>query len=249
MIAIANQKGGSGKTTTAVNLAACLARLGRRTLVVDLDPQGHASLGLSRGRPDYDGATVYDALTGGGLFDGIVRPVTDNLDLAPSNPRLTLAEHRLHVLPEGEKALSRALAGLAGRYDFVVIDCPPTGGMLTANALRAADETIITVDTGFFALYGVSQLIDLIHDTPGGNGPPARVRALVTQFDRRTSFAREVLRDVGAYFGAALFSTVIHSNVRLKEASSYGVPVVDYDPAARGSRDYMALAREVLAEC
>lgn len=249
VIAIANQKGGTGKTTTAVNLGACLARLGRRTLVVDLDPQGHASLGLSRGRPDFEGATVYDALSLDGSFEGVVREVADNLDLAPSNPRLTLAEHRLHLLPHGEETLRRALEGLGGRYEFVLIDCPPTGGMLTANALRAADETIVTVDTGFFALYGVSQLIEFIHDTPGNAGSPSRVRALVTQFDRRTSFAREVLEDLNAYFGGALFSTVIHSNVKLKEASSYGVPIVDYDPAARGSRDYMALAKEVLAEC
>jgi chromosome partitioning protein len=249
IIAIANQKGGSGKTTTAINLGACLARLGLKTLVVDLDPQAHASIGLSRGSPDLEGATVYDVLTDGGSFDGVVRSVSDNLDLAPSSPRLLLTEQRLGALPHGEETLRRALEDLDGRYAFVLIDCPPTGGPLTANALRAAGETIITVDTGFFALYGVSQLMDLIQGTAAPGGDAVRVRALATQFDRRTAFAREILKDLNGYFGDALFDTVIHSNVKLKEASSYGVPIVDYDPRARGCRDYMSLAKEVVAEC
>jgi chromosome partitioning protein len=249
VIAIANQKGGSGKTTTAINLGACLARLGMKTLIVDLDPQAHASIGLSRGSPDLDGATVYDALSQGGSFDGVLRPVSANLDLAPSSPRLLLAEQRLDALPHGEETLLRALRDLEGHYAFVLIDCPPTGGLLTTNALRAADETIITVDTGFFALYGVSQLLALIDGAAVAKPAPVKVRALATQFDRRTAFARDILRDLTGYFGPALFETVIHANVKLKEASSFGVPIVDYDPDARGCQDYMALAREVVSEC
>jgi len=246
VIAIANQKGGCGKTTTAINLGACLARLGRKTLIVDLDPQAHASLGLSRGKPDLDGTTVYDALLDGGSFEGVVRKVSDNLDLAPSNPRLLLAEQRLNMLPHGEETLKRALDGIGGTYDFVLIDCPPTGGLLTANAVRAADETIITVETGFFALYGVRQLLEFIEGAAGG---APRIRALATLYDRRTAFGKEILKDLSGYFGEALFGTVIHSNVKLKEASSFGVPIVDYDPRARGCQDYMALAQEVVAEC
>ncbi|HXH28734.1 MAG TPA: ParA family protein [Candidatus Polarisedimenticolia bacterium] len=248
-IAIANQKGGSGKTTTAINLGACLARRGRSALVVDVDPQGHASIGLSRGRPDFDGATMYDVLASAWPMEQVVRPVAPGLDLAPSNPRLSLAEHRMTLLPRGEETLREALRTLNGRYDFVLIDCPPTGGLLTTNAVRAADETIITVDAGFFALYGVSQLVELIQGLPGPGGEPARVRALATMYDARTGFAREILRDLNGYFGSALFGTVIHTNVKLKEAASYGLPIVDYAPHARGCKDYMSLAEEVAAEC
>jgi chromosome partitioning protein len=249
IIAIANQKGGSGKTTTAINLGACLARLDRPTLIIDLDPQAHASLGLSRGSPDLDGPTVYDALANGGRIADVVRRVSSNLDLAPANPRLLMAERRLDLLPHGEETLWRSLQEVEGLYDFVLVDCPPTGGLLTINAVRAASETIITIEAGFFALYGVSQLLELIQGLPGPAGEPPRVRALATLYDARTAFAREILKDLNGYFGPALFETVIHTNVKLKEATSYGLPIVDYDPAARGSKDYMALAKEVVAEC
>lgn len=249
VIAIANQKGGCGKTTTAINLAACLARLGQRTLLIDLDPQAHASLGVCRGSPALEGATVYDALANGGSLKSVVRSVSENFDLAPSNPRLVLTEQRLGMMPHGEETLRRALADVDGQYAFVLIDCPPTAGLLTANAVRAADETIITVEAGFFSLYGVSQLLEFIQGTPGPAGGSQKIRALATLYDRRTSFSGEILKDLSGYFGDALFETVIHTNVKLKEASSFGMPIIDYDPNARGCKDYMALAQEVVSEC
>jgi chromosome partitioning protein len=245
-LAILNQKGGCGKTTTAINLAASLALKGKRVLLCDLDPQGHASLGLSRGRnPDYP-RTVSDALLDGGSLDGCLVKIADGFDLAPSNPSLNLAEQRLHGLSGGERRLKEALEWVAGDYDFAVLDCPPGGGVLIANALHAADEVILAVETSFYSLYGVSQLLEAVKQVRGEE--EIRIRALATLYDRRTGFSREILQDLSRFFGSSLYNTVIHTNVKLKEASSYGVPITEYDRKARGCQDYLALAEEVLDE-
>jgi chromosome partitioning protein len=243
-LAILNQKGGCGKTTTAINLAAGLALRGKRVLLCDLDPQGHASLGLSRGKnPDYP-RTLSDALLDGGALDGCLTPISEGFDLAPSNPSLHLAEQRLHDLAGGELRLKTVLEWVAGEYDFCVLDCPPGGGVLIANALQAADEVILAVETSFYSLYGVSQLLQAIK----GMAPQReiKVRALATLYDRRTGFAREILQDLSRFFGDSLYNTVIHLNVKLREAASYGLPITEYDPKARGCQDYLALADEVL---
>jgi chromosome partitioning protein len=243
-LAIINQKGGCGKTTTAINLAASLALRGKRVLLCDLDPQGHASLGLSRGKnPEYT-RTLSDALLDGGALDGCLVEVSENFKLAPSNPSLQLAEQRLHDIDSGEKRLKEVLDWVAEDYDFCVLDCPPGGGVLIANALNAADEVILAVETSFYSLYGVSQLLQAIKALPRDR--ELRVRALATLYDRRTGFSREILQDLHRFFGDSLYDTVIHHNVKLREASSYGVPVTEYDPKARGSQDYLALADEVL---
>lgn len=245
-LAILNQKGGCGKTTTAINLAASLAVKGKRVLLCDLDPQGHASLGLSRGRnPDYP-RTLSDALLDGGSLDGCLVPISDGFDLAPSNPSLNLAEQRLHDLPGGEQRLKEALDWVADEYDFTILDCPPGGGVLIANALHAADEVVLAVETSFYSLYGVSQLLEAVRRVRTEKG--IRIRALATLYDRRTGFAREILQDLSRFFGSSLYNTVIHTNVKLKEASSYGIPITEYDRRARGCRDYLALAEEVLGE-
>ena len=156
----------------------------------------------------------------------------------------------MDAMISGSETLSQSLRPLGDRYDFILIDCPPTGGQLTASAIQAADETIITVDTGFFALYGVSQLLEFIEGVSSeAREEKMRIRALATMYDGRTTFSKEILKDLHGYFGSAMFQTVIRNNVRLKEASSYGVPIVEYDAKARGAADYMLLAQEVIAEC
>jgi len=219
---------------------------GKRVLLCDLDPQGHASLGLSRGKnPDYP-RTLSDALLDGGSPDGCLVKIAEGFDLAPSNPSLHLAEQRLHDLVGGERRLKEALGWVAEEYDFAILDCPPGGGVLIANALHAADEVILAVETSFYSLYGVSQLLEAVRCIP--REKEVRVRALATLYDRRTGFAREILQDLSRFFGDSLYNTVIHTNVKLREASSYGVPITEYDRKARGSQDYLALAEEVLRE-
>ena len=243
-LAILNQKGGCGKTTTAINLAATLALRGKRVLLCDLDPQGHASLGLSRGKnPDFP-RTLSDALLDGGTLDGCLTPISEGFDLAPSNPSLHLAEQQLHGVEGGEKRLKTVLDWIASEYDFAILDCPPGGGVLIANALNAADEVILAVETSFYSLYGVSQLLQAVRGMAAER--ELRVRALATLYDRRTGFAREILQDLSRFFGESLYNTVIHHNVKLREAASYGVPITEYDPKAKGCRDYLALADEVL---
>jgi len=245
-LAILNQKGGCGKTTTAVNLAASLAVRGKRVLLCDLDPQGHASLGLSRGKnPDYP-RTLSDALLDGGSLEGCLVQISEGFVLAPSNPSLHLAEQRLHDLAGGEKRLKEVLDWVAAEYDFAILDCPPGGGVLIANALHASDEVILAVETSFYSLYGVSQLLQAIRNL--SREKQIRVRALATLYDRRTGFAREILQDLSRFFGDSLYNTVIHHNVKLREAASYGLPITEYDPKARGCQDYLALADEVLGE-
>ena len=245
-LAIINQKGGCGKTTTAINLAASLALKGKRVLLCDLDPQGHASVGLSRGQtPEYP-RTLSDALMDGGSLDGCLVRIPGGFDLAPSNPSLHLAEQHLHDISGGETRLKDALDWVAEDYDYAILDCPPGGGVLIANALYAADEVILAVETSFYSLYGVSQLLEAVKRVK--KGKEVRVRALATLYDRRTGFAREILQDLSRFFGPSLYNTVIHTNVKLREASSFGVPITEYDRKARGYQDYMALAEEVLNE-
>ena len=243
-LAILNQKGGCGKTTTAINLAASLALRGKRVLLCDLDPQGHASLGLSRGQTPQYARTLSDALLDGGSLDGCLVQVSEGFDLAPANPSLSLAEQRLHDVDGGDRRLKEALDWTAAEYDFCVLDCPPGGGVLIANALYAADEVILAVETSFYSLYGVSQVLDAIRHTRKEG--EIKIRALATLYDRRTAFAKEILQDLSRFFGDSLYNTVIHQNVKLREASSYGVPITEYAPHARGCQDYLALADEVL---
>ncbi len=248
VISVMNQKGGCGKTTTAVNLAGALCARGQRVLVIDLDPQAHATLGLTGKVTAPITRTVHGPLLTRTSLEPVILEVSRSLDLAPSGDDLFFAERDLGYDESGEERLFESLKQTHRAYDFVVIDCPPSLGALTFNALRACDEIMIPVEIGFFSLNGVGNFLRSLQRYRRRWLSEKRIRALATMFDRQTSFAREVLDEMQKFFGPALYHTVIHRNVRLKEAASYGVPITDYDSRSRGFADYISLAEEVLRE-
>jgi chromosome partitioning protein len=246
VIACANQKGGVGKTTTVVNLAAYLALANRRVLVVDLDPQGNATSGLGFDRT-LAHRSIYPALTEGIDVVELAQPsAIENLSLVPSDRDLAGAEVELVGLPQRERRLRHALAAIAAQFDYVLLDCPPAVGLLTVNALAAADSVLIPIQCEYYALEGLSQLlatIDLVRDHLN---PPLRLAGvLLTMFDARTTLSADVVREVRGYLGGAVFETVIPRSVRLAEAPSHGRPVARYSPESRGARAYQQLAIEV----
>ncbi len=252
VISIANQKGGCGKTTTAVNLSSSLAEMGYRVLLIDADPQGHASVYLKADRPMKQILSLFDVLASYAGAEPIalaqaMLPVHDALYLVPSSIDLIQIEQQDILLPQKEYVLRHALMNLTEPLDFVVLDCPPSLGILTTNALLASSEVIVSVETSFLSLHGVGLFLESIQKLKERYGHPLQIRALATMYDRRTLLAREVLRDISGYFKDRLFDTVIHNNVSLREASSHGLPVNHYDPAASGARDYLAMAKELVS--
>jgi chromosome partitioning protein len=252
-IAIANQKGGCGKSTTAINLSACLAEQGRRVLLVDLDPQGHATLGLNIKSQDLD-KSMYDVLTPTDEkrvdLRSIILPISENFELAPSNILLSAIEQELSGIPARETRLHQALSQLAQTrtYDYISIDCPPSLGLLTFNGLHACAELIAPVDTGFFSLHGISKLLEIVQLIDRHAKNKIRVKALITMYDRRTKYSKEIKDEIEKNFAGSVFQTLINNNVHLKEASSYGVPAIAYDRRSRGANDYSQLAKEVILE-
>ena len=246
VLSIMNQKGGCGKTTTAINLSACLAYRGRRVLLVDLDPEQHATIGLRAAQNGQPVRPLSEARRGSADFAAASIPVATNLELVRLDEGMIGAAGESTGPEPPRSSLAGALAAVGERYDFAVLDCPPACGPLTHCALFAADEVIISVETSFFALNGVKRLLDLVERSRLETGRPLRVRALATMYDRRTSFAREVLSEIRNYFREALYDSVIGYTVRLKEASSHGLSIVDYDRSGRGFTDYLELADEVL---
>ncbi len=248
VIAIANQKGGVGKTTTAINLGAALAIAERRTLVVDIDPQGNATSGL--GLEHRDGrANTYDVLVGERPAEEAVTPHVHFplLDLMPSTQDLVGAEVELVQARQRESVLRRALEPLRGRYDYVLVDCPPSLGLLTLNTLTAADSVLIPIQCEFYALEGLSQLLNTIRLVQRGLNPPLDIEGvLLTMYDRRLNLSRQVAEEAREYFGGKVYRTAIPRNVRLAEAPSFGQPIVIYDVISQGAQAYLALAKEVL---
>ncbi|HZY96737.1 MAG TPA: AAA family ATPase [Candidatus Cybelea sp.] len=247
IIALVNQKGGVGKSTTAVNLGAALAMLGRRVLVVDTDPQGNSTtgLGVDKSRLTRD---VYHALMQDiPLEHVIVGTEIENLRLVPATINLAGADVELVAALSRETRLRHALAPIAERYDFVLIDSPPSLGLLTINALTAADDCIIPVQAEFYALEGLAQLTNVIWRVRDALNPTLHVSGvLVTMFDGRTRLASDVIRELEKFFPEQIFKTQIPRNVRISEAPSYGKPVILFDLRSRGAQAYLAVAREML---
>lgn len=246
--ACTNQKGGVGKTTTVVNLAAYLALSGTSTLVIDLDPQGNATSGLGVDRRSVD-RSVYDAIINRvPLGEVVLSTAVPGLDLVPAAPALSGAEVELVSLPARERRLSASLADLGDRYDRVFIDCPPSLGLLTVNALTAADGVLIPIQTEYYALEGLSQLVSTIRMVRESLNPRLEIEGvLLTMYDGRTRLSAQVAAEVRRHLDGTVYETVVPRSVRLSEAPSHGMPIALYDPSSRGALAYGRLALEVAA--
>jgi len=248
VIAVANQKGGVGKTTTAVNLSACLAVLGKRVLLVDLDPQGNATTGVGVDKEAL-AACIYDVLIDKKDAAGIIQKTdVTNLSILPSTMALVGAELELVGAEHREHRLKEMLTPLHGAFDYIIIDCPPSLGLLTLNALTAAGSVLIPIQCEFYALEGVSQLMNTVLLVRRGLNKSLGIEGVVmTMFDSRTKLSQEVVDEVKSYFKEKVYNTVVPRNVRLSEAPSYGQPITSYDMRSRGGQAYLELAKEVIS--
>ncbi|HEY8436203.1 MAG TPA: AAA family ATPase [Haloplasmataceae bacterium] len=246
IIAVANQKGGVGKTTTAINLAASLTRLGDRVLIVDIDPQGNATTGIGVNRGDLK-KSIYELLIDEiDANEVILQTKVKDLDIIPSTIDLAGVEVQLVGVKQREYRLANAIQKYRDYYDYIIIDCPPSLGLLTLNALTAADSVIITVQCEYYALEGLTQLLNTIRITQRYLNRNLTVEGvLLTMFDTRTNLSLEVAKEVKTFFREKVFSTIIPRNVHLAESPSHGLPIIDYAPTSKGARVYLDLAKEV----
>jgi chromosome partitioning protein len=247
-ISIANQKGGVGKTTTAINLSACLAEAGQRVLTVDFDPQGNATSGLGFEK-GYMDKTVYDLLLGECAIDEcIIKEVQENLDVLPSDVNLAGAEIELMDVPDNNALLRKELSKVADQYDYIIIDCPPSLNLLTINALTASDTVLVPIQCEYYALEGLTQILQTIDLVKKKLNPNLELEGVVfTMYDARTNLSLQVVENVKAHLNRRIYKTIIPRNVRLAEAPSHGMPINLYDTRSSGAESYRMLAAEVIS--
>ncbi|MBO4326639.1 MAG: ParA family protein [Clostridia bacterium] len=247
IVAIANQKGGVGKTTTAINLSACLAHLNKKTLLIDLDPQGNSTTGLGADKKSAQ-MSAYDIIINDADLEEVMIPtVQDNLLLCPANINLAGAEVELVSQISRETRLADAIDKVADKFDYIMIDCPPSLGLLTLNALTAANTVLVPIQCEYFALEGLSQLMETIKIVQRRLNPSLSVEGVVlTMFDSRTNLSMEVAEEVRKHFSDRVYQTLIPRNVKLSEAPSYGLPIIMYDRSSKGAEAYLKLAQEFI---
>src|SRR5437899_7452176 len=249
-IAIVNQKGGCGKTMTAINVSAFLARASRRVLLIDMDPQGHATLGVLKDPFPLE-KTVYEVLAredGLTALGEVVIKVRDNFDIAPSDVLLSALPEKLRDMPEKENRLSAALEEIRQDYDYVIVDCPPNVGLLTFNALIACSEAIIPVEPSFFSLHGIVRQLETLDLLARKSGHHITARALITLYSTRSDFSKTMAEEIRQHLGDLCFKTVIRFSAKLPESVGHGSPIAEFSPRSAGSADYKALAAEVLEQ-